>query len=69
MRDAILAQVAATGNGWKVDPLPPALPGLVTAEDIAFVMPRLTPQPLRTMQEQVNIASVLRMYLGRTWSA
>jgi Alpha/beta hydrolase family len=57
VRDAILAQVAATGSGWKVDPLPPGLLGLVTAEDIAFVMPRLTPQPLRTMQEPVTIAS------------
>jgi hypothetical protein len=57
VRDAILTQVAATGDGWKVDPLPAALLGLVAAEDIAFVMPRLTPQPLRTMQEPVNIAS------------
>jgi pimeloyl-ACP methyl ester carboxylesterase len=57
VRDAILAQVAATGDGWKVDPLPPPLMGLVAAEDIAYVMPRLTPQPLRTMQEPVRIAS------------
>jgi hypothetical protein len=56
VRDAILAQAAATGDGWKVDPLPPPLLGLVTADDIASVMPRLTPQPLWTMQEPVRIA-------------
>lgn len=55
IRDAVLAQVAATGSGWLIDPLPPALLGLERAEDIAAVMPRLTRQPVRTMQERVSI--------------
>jgi pimeloyl-ACP methyl ester carboxylesterase len=57
VRDAVLAQAVATGDGWQVDPLPPHLLGLTDAEDIDFVMPRLTPQPLRTMREPVVIAS------------
>ena len=57
VRDAVLAQVAATGAGWQVEPLPPALLGLEKADDIAAVMPRLTPQPLRTMQERVSIGT------------
>lgn len=53
--EAVLGQVAATGDGWRVDPLPPSLLGLDQADDIAAVMPRLTPQPLRTMQQTVRL--------------
>ena len=56
VRDAVLAQVETTGDGWKVEPLPPAVLGLEQPEHIAAVMPRLTPQPLRTMQERVTRA-------------
>jgi pimeloyl-ACP methyl ester carboxylesterase len=55
VRDAVLAQAAATGSGWRVEPLPPPLLGLSDPDDIAFVVPRLTVQPLRTMQEPVRI--------------
>jgi len=57
VRDALLAQVQATGDGWRVDPLPPALLGLEHRDHVAAVMPRLTPQPLRTMQERVHVPS------------
>jgi hypothetical protein len=56
VRDAVLAQVAATGDGWQVDPLPPHLFGLEHPDDIAAVMPRLTRQPLRSMQERAHIS-------------
>jgi pimeloyl-ACP methyl ester carboxylesterase len=55
IREAVLAQVEATGHGWKVDPLPPALLGLQDPHHVAAVMPRLTPQPLRTMTERVHV--------------
>ena len=53
--EALLGQVAATGDGWRVDPLPPALLGLDQVDDIAAVVPRLTPQPLRTMQQAARV--------------
>ena len=67
VRDAVLAQVDATGEGWRVDPLPPALLGLDDPDDIAAVVPRLTSQPLRTMRERVHVpagaAAVPRTYV------
>jgi len=56
VRDAVLAQVAATGDGWQVDPLPPHLIDLEHPDDIAAVMPRLTRQPLRSLEERARIS-------------
>jgi hypothetical protein len=55
--DAIRAQAAETGDGWRVDPLPPPMLGLERAEDMAFVLPRLTRQPLRTFEDRTQIGA------------
>jgi hypothetical protein len=57
MLEAMRAQAAETGNGWQVDPLPPAAMGLERPDDIAFVVPRLTRQSLGTIVERVHIDS------------
>jgi pimeloyl-ACP methyl ester carboxylesterase len=55
MLAAIRAQAAETGGGWQVDPLPSHALGLERPEDIAFVVPRLTRQSLRTFEDRVQI--------------
>jgi pimeloyl-ACP methyl ester carboxylesterase len=67
MLDAMRTQAAQTGDGWRVDPLPPPMFGLHRDEDLAFVMPRLTAQPLRTFEDRVHIGpegeAVARTYV------
>jgi pimeloyl-ACP methyl ester carboxylesterase len=57
MLAAMRAQAAETGDGWQVDPLPPVALGLEQPDDVAFVVPRLTGQSLRTIVEPVRIDS------------
>jgi pimeloyl-ACP methyl ester carboxylesterase len=62
----IAAQIRAAGP--FVDPLPAHMFGLVAPEDIAWVMPRLTKQPLAAMTERVaaSTANVPRTYIECT---
>lgn len=53
--DAVRTQAATTGEGWQVDPRPPELLGLTDPADIEAVVPRLTRQSLRTVEDRVHI--------------
>ena len=44
----IREQVATTGDGWKVDPMPPDYFGVMDPDDADWVTRRCVPQPIRT---------------------
>lgn len=73
MAAAIVAQAQSTGDGWRVDPLPPHLLGLHDPADIAWVVPRLTPAPLRGLTDRAVVSSgaeaVPRTYIECTEGA
>ncbi len=54
-REALLELARTAGEGWRV-PAPPATFFGITAEaDLAWVQPRLLPQPLRTFAEPLRL--------------
>jgi pimeloyl-ACP methyl ester carboxylesterase len=57
MASAIVAQAQATGDGWRVDPLPPELLGLDDPADRDWVLPRLRPAPLRGFIDRAAIGT------------
>jgi hypothetical protein len=57
MAAAIIAQAETTGEGWRVDPLPPELLGLHDPADVEWVVPRLTPAPLRSLTDRAVIGT------------
>jgi pimeloyl-ACP methyl ester carboxylesterase len=57
MAAAIVAQAQTTGDGWQVDPLPPELFGLHDPADLEWVMPRLTPAPLRALTDRAGVGT------------
>jgi len=56
--DGIRAAAASTGGNY-VPPMPPPMLGLVRAEDIAAVVPRLTPQPLAGFTEIIELTGAV----------
>ena len=44
------------GDGWRVDPPKPSRFGVTTEPDLSWVRARLTPQPLRTLEEPLRLA-------------
>jgi hypothetical protein len=67
MAAAIVEQAQTSGDGWRVDPLPPHLLGLRDQADIAWVVPRLTPAPLRGLTDRAVVGggaeAVPRIYI------
>ena len=50
-------QAKAGGDGWLVPPAGAKFLGLQREEDLNWVLPRLTPHPVRTFREAVRLAS------------
>jgi pimeloyl-ACP methyl ester carboxylesterase len=51
--EAIRQQAQAEGDGWRFPPFPLEALGIVADEDVRWVGPRLSPQPLKTYKEPV----------------
>ena len=51
----IREQVATTGDGWKVDPMPPEYFGVMRDEDAEWVTRRCVPQPIKTFSQAVHL--------------
>ena len=48
-------QVAASGDGWKMPPMPPDYFGVMDADDAAWITRRCVPQPLKTFSQPVHL--------------
>jgi pimeloyl-ACP methyl ester carboxylesterase len=55
------------GDGWQVPPLSPAALGITDEADIAWMDERLTPMPLLTHEEPVQIPNPTAYLLPRTF--
>ena len=55
LRDVFLEQARATGEGWRVPAPPPERYGVTDDADLAWVRPRLVPQPLPTFTEPLRL--------------
>jgi pimeloyl-ACP methyl ester carboxylesterase len=51
---SIRRQAEAEGEGWRFPPFPLEMLGVVAEEDVAWVEPRLGPQPVATYDEPVQ---------------
>lgn len=51
----IREEVARSGDGWKVPPMPPEYFGVMDEEDAAWVTRRCVPQPLKTFSQPVHL--------------
>jgi hypothetical protein len=56
---AIRGQARATGEGWKVDPLPAHLVGVRDPHDVAWVDAQCTPQAIATFEERIALTGNL----------
>ncbi|MEM7045210.1 MAG: alpha/beta hydrolase [Pseudomonadota bacterium] len=50
-RQATLAQIAETGDGWRVTPPDPRTWGALNDEQVAWLTPKLTPQSIKTYRD------------------
>tara|TARA_R110000868_G_scaffold1253_5_gene9696 strand:- start:525 stop:1235 length:711 start_codon:yes stop_codon:yes gene_type:complete len=51
----IREQVATSGDGWKIPPMPPEYFGVMDEDDAAWVIRRCVPQPLKTFSQPVHL--------------
>ena len=51
----IREQVSTTGDGWKIDPMPPDYFGVMDADDADWVVRRCVPQPIKTFSQPVHL--------------
>jgi pimeloyl-ACP methyl ester carboxylesterase len=56
---AIRDQAKATGEGWKVNPLPAHILGVRDAHNAAWVDARCTPQAIATLEEHIKLTGSL----------
>ena len=72
-RDGFLEQARTAGEGWRVPAPPPERYGVTDEADLAWIRPRLGPQPLATFTEPVHLghlgASLPRTYIACVASA
>ena len=52
---AIRDQAKATGEGWKIDPLPAHILGVRDPHDIAWVDAQCTSQAIATLEERIKL--------------
>ena len=55
-----------SGDGWKV-PLGRATFGMTDENDVAWMAPRITPQPLRSFEEPVRLTNQAALALPRSY--
>jgi hypothetical protein len=71
-RDVFVEQARTAGEGWRVPAPPPEFYGVTDEADLAWVRPRLGPQPLATFTEPLRLrhpgASPPRTYVACTAS-
>lgn len=49
-------EVARSGDGWKMPPMPPEYFGVMNADDADWVTRRCVPQPLKTFSQPVHLS-------------
>jgi len=54
-RRAMIDRTRETGEGWRIPPLP--LPPDTSAADVAWIMPRRLPQPIKTFESKLRLRS------------
>ena len=65
---SILREVAKTvGKGWLIPPFPVERFGIVSEADIAWVKPKLVPQPIKTFEEPVRLTNPASASLPHTY--
>ena len=52
----IREQAEASGDGWKVDPLPPEYFGVMDRDDAEWVNRRCVPQPIKTFSQPIQLS-------------
>jgi pimeloyl-ACP methyl ester carboxylesterase len=57
----------AAGQGWRVPPFPIERFGITSEADIAWVKPKLVPQPLKTFEEPVRLTNAAAISMPRTF--
>lgn len=57
----------AVGQGWRIPPFPVERFGITSEADIAWVKPRLVPQPIKTFEEPVRLTNPAAASLPRTY--
>lgn len=57
----------AVGQGWGIPPLPVERFGITSKVDIAWVKPKLVPQPIKTFEEPVRLTNPTAAALPRTF--
>lgn len=57
----------AFGQGWRIPPLPVERFGIKSKVDIAWVKPKLVPQPIKTFEEPVRLTNPIATSLPRTF--
>lgn len=60
-------QAQAEGDGWRFPPFPLEMLGIVADDDIRWVQPRLSPQPLKTYEDAVRLPQGAWETLPRTY--
>ena len=56
---AVRDQAKATGEGWKVNPIPAHILGVRDPHDVAWVDAQCTPQAMATFEERINLTGNL----------
>ena len=56
---AVREQARATGEGWKMNPIPAHLLGVRDPHDVAWVDAQCTPQAIAAFEERINLTSNL----------
>ena len=54
-RQTTLAQIGESGSGWRVDPPDPSVWDALTNEQIAWLIPKLTPQSIKTYRDRIPV--------------
>ncbi len=57
----------AVGQGWQIPSFPVERFGITSEADIAFVKPKLVPQPIKTFEEPVSLTNPSAASLPRTF--
>ena len=57
----------AVGQGWRIPPFPVERIGITSEADIAWVKPKLVPQPIKTFEEPVRLTNPAAASLPRTY--
>jgi pimeloyl-ACP methyl ester carboxylesterase len=61
------ARAAREGDGWRIPPNSPAALGITDEVDAHWVAARLTPQPIKTFEQPVHLASAAARALARAY--